>query len=414
MTSTTNEQVGAFYENFPYPPKRGDALSLGAILPSDLGAIGQYIYAGKLPRHRPFRVLVAGGGTGDAVVSLARQAAGLGMDLRLNYIDLSEASLGVARERAGKLGMDTSGFKRAPIESLLDEEPGRFDYVDLCGVINHVADQEIALRAICHSLTDTGGLGVMAYGASGRSGIYQIQSALSILGVAKDDDGVSSVRALLAGIPNNHPHATNPNIGDTDQLHDIEIADRYLNPRDKAFSVHDLTALCAGAGLRIQGFFPPLVYDPSALVRDPGLRERIEGLSREDKWHLGELMVGTLHKHVFHAVRAESPIDPQDVYSASNSRLIRRNIDLKELAEGFRTRGGQGSIEFSYENQNRSMGVRLNQVELDVLIALADGHRFGDIPRILPDQPVDDQTKAIKRMAHMLHAVGAAFIGSTD
>ena len=88
----------------------------------------------------------------------------------------------------------------------------------------------------------------MAYGASGRSGFYQIQTALSILGVAKDGDGVSGDRALLAGIPTNHPHATNPNIGDIEQLHDIEIADRYLNPRDKAFSVRDLTTLCAGAG----------------------------------------------------------------------------------------------------------------------------------------------------------------------
>jgi len=60
------------------------------------------------------------------------------------------------------------------------------------------------------------------------------------------------------------------------------------------------------------------------------------------------------------------------------------------------------------------MGVRLNQIELEVLIALADGHRFGDTPWILPDQAVDVQAKSIKRMAHMLHTVGAAFIGSTD
>ncbi|MDG2286074.1 MAG: hypothetical protein P8N43_11155 [Alphaproteobacteria bacterium] len=65
-------------------------------------------------------------------------------------------------------------------------------------------------------------------------------------------------------------------------------------------------------------------------------------------------------------------------------------------------------------NQNRSLGVRLTQIELDVLIVLADGHRFGEIPRLLPDQPAEAQAKAIKRMAHMLHAVGAAFIGSTD
>ena len=76
--------------------------------------------------------------------------------------------------------------------------------------------------------------------------------------------------------------------------------------------MRDLTTLCFGAGLRIQGFFSPLAYDPTPLVRDPDLRERIEGLSREDKWYLGELMVGTLHKHIFHSVRAESTIDPQD------------------------------------------------------------------------------------------------------
>ena len=59
-------------------------------------------------------------------------------------------------------------------------------------------------------------------------------------------------------------------------------------------------------------------------------------------------------------------------------------------------------------------GGRFNQIELEVLITLADGHRFGVNPRTLPDKAVDVQAKSIKRMAHKLHTVGTAFIGSTD
>ena len=406
MKNDENRAIGAFYERFPYPPPRGDDAPSGAAPPpSDLGVIQQYVYAGPVPSSRPFRVLVAGGGTGDAIVSLVHQARARSIDITIDYMDLSETSLGIAKRRAKALGVDTAGFVNAPIETLLEGSADRYDYVDIYGVINHVTDQVEVLQAIRHALTPTGGVGVMAYGASGRSGIYQIQSALSILGIERDGRGVAQARALLARVPEDHPLKTNPINQDIATISDTEFADRYLNPRDRAFSVRDLTEICHAAGMRIQGFMPPVLYDPRSMVRDPELREHVETLHREERWHLAEMLVGTIFKHVFIVVPSTSLIEPEAVFDNPDSRLHSRGTDLGELARTLKTHGGDAALSFSHDTRARKMGVRLNDLEMKVLDQLVTGMRMGDLPLLFPDSRESDVNAASNRVARLLHAI---------
>jgi len=405
MSNDRNQAIGEFYQRFPYPPPREDVRPFGVSPPSDFGVIQQYVYAGPVPADRPFRVLVAGGGTGDAVVSLVHQARARAIDITIDYMDLSRASLAIAKGRADALGLDTARFVNAPIETLLEGSADRYDYVDLYGVINHVADQVEVLRAIRHALAPTGGVGIMAYGASGRSGIYQIQSALSILGIERDGGGVAQARALLARVPSDHPLKTNPINQDISTISDTEFADRYLNPRDRAFSVRDLVEICGAAGLRIQGFMPPILYDPRSLVRNPDLREHVETLHREERWHLAEMLVGTIFKHVFIAVPSTSPVEPEAVFDNPDSRLYSRGTDLVELTRTLKAHGGDAALSFSHDTRARKMGVRLNDLEMKVLDQLATGARMGDLQLLFPDSRESDVNAASNRVARLLHAI---------
>ncbi len=61
------DEVRAQYEALPYPPRdpREEAARLITGTPSHILEVNHYLFSGRLNFNRPFRALVAGGGTGD-------------------------------------------------------------------------------------------------------------------------------------------------------------------------------------------------------------------------------------------------------------------------------------------------------------------------------------------------------------
>ena len=82
------------YETYPYPARNpadeDKRLITGS--PSSLREIDHYLYAGARNWSRPFRVLFAGGGTGDALIMLAQQLKDEKCPAEITYLDLSKAS----------------------------------------------------------------------------------------------------------------------------------------------------------------------------------------------------------------------------------------------------------------------------------------------------------------------------------
>ena len=408
--SEENNAVQSFYEAFPYPQVGAGGHSLGDIFPSSLLGIAHYIYGGSLPRTRPLRVLVAGGGTGNAPVSLANQCRAEGLRVKVDYLDLSHASLEIARARAMEAGIDVSGFRQGQIEELLNEPPNRYDYIDLCGVINHVAEPDMVLRALRHALAATGGIGVMAYGMSGRSGVYQFQDAIRVLGLSRSRESISAARTVFNRLPNNHPLKTNPNFATSSAASDTEFADCFFNPRDQAFSVATLVNLFGSAGLRIQEFMPPIMYDPAAILKDPDLKTAASRLDRQSRWHLGELLVGTLHKHTFYAVPSASPLGHEAALSNQNTKLVGRKYDLRELSRGLAEHGGSASIPFSFEAQARSLKVRFGRLEMKALACLSGGCRLRELAALIPDETDADRQAAVTKVVRMLNSICCGYL----
>ncbi|WP_332449224.1 class I SAM-dependent methyltransferase [Methanoculleus sp.] len=102
------------------------------------------------------RVLEAGCGTGAQTVILARNSP----EARITSIDISEASLVEARKRVLAEGLTNVTFEAGNIFDL-PYEPGSFDHIFLCFVLEHLAEPRRALKRLRPLLREGGTITVI-------------------------------------------------------------------------------------------------------------------------------------------------------------------------------------------------------------------------------------------------------------
>ena len=181
--SSSLDDVRAQYEALPYPPRdpRDEAIRLITGTPSHILEINHYLFAGRLSFNRPFRALVAGGGTGDACIMLAQQLADRRCPGEVVYLDLSTASRAICEARAKARGLRNIQFLTGSLLDLPNMNIGLFDYIDCTGVLHHLPDPAAGMKALAAVLQPEGGVGVMLYGQYGRTGVYPLQEMLRTL-----------------------------------------------------------------------------------------------------------------------------------------------------------------------------------------------------------------------------------------
>ena len=94
------------YEALPYPAcdPEDDRRRLAQTWLEDLPMVNHYCFAGRQSFRNGFRALVAGGGTGDPTIFLAEQLRHCGA--QVVHLDISAASITIAKERARIRGLD--------------------------------------------------------------------------------------------------------------------------------------------------------------------------------------------------------------------------------------------------------------------------------------------------------------------
>ena len=120
------------YEALPYPARdpADERKRLVTGSPGALAEIEHYLFAGHIDRNQPFRVLFAGGGTGDGTIMLAQQMADAGRMGEVVYLDLSTASRRIAEARARARGLTNLRFETGSLLDLPTLDLGLFDYLD--------------------------------------------------------------------------------------------------------------------------------------------------------------------------------------------------------------------------------------------------------------------------------------------
>ena len=287
------------YEAYPYPERdpadEGKRLITGS--PSHPLEIDHFLFGGARDWSEPFRVLVAGGGTGDALIQLAQVLTSAGKPYDITYVDLSTASRKVAEARASARGLTGISFVTG---SLLDApQMGAFDYIDCCGVLHHLPDPQAGFDALAAALAPGGGIGLMVYAPFGRSGVYPLQEAFGAVLDGPPRDRLRRANAIFDRIPDGHPFKRNLQLSDH-RASDAGFYDLLLHSQDRPYRIGELIETLARAGLVMTGSPQAHLYDPVPILGDKGL---LAGLDAPARMDLAEALRGTIRTHVVYAAK---------------------------------------------------------------------------------------------------------------
>ena len=313
--SAVLDPVQGLYERFPYPRAETDLdpVASGERAPiwSPDGAF--HAYFPDRPKRRDLDVLVAGCGT-----NLAPALAAHLPEARVVGIDISDASLAIARGHQQRHRLDNLELVRLPLEDVaaLGRE---FDLVQCTGVLHHLVDPVAGLRALGEVTRVDGALMIMVYARYGRQGVYQVQELCRRLGLGPDEAGARATQRLVQHLPADHAfRRIHPAGGAPICLE--EIADLLLHPRDIAYTVPGVRDLVDGAGLALHRFLGHAEYTPSLSVLG-----RLGLAEVADPWEaaaVAELFHGSLIKHRFVLTNAGRPSARELIARAAPSELF--------------------------------------------------------------------------------------------
>ncbi|MEM6728590.1 MAG: class I SAM-dependent methyltransferase [Pseudomonadota bacterium] len=318
------------YDAYPYPARdpKDEAKRLITGAPSHPHEIDTHIYAGRRDWSQPFRALVAGGGTGDALVQLAQILTWAGAPYEIVYLDLSKSARGIAEARIKARGLKGVTFYTAPLQDA--PRHGAFDYIDCCGVLHHLPDPGEGLRALEAALKPGGGIGFMVYAPYGRSGVYPVQEAFrALMPSLPPEERLKRAKKILTSLPANHPFRRNAMVGDHAR-DDAGLYDLLLHMQDRAFAVDEWLGELDHAGLALTSWMVPALYDLSTITDVPHKLPEREAMATAEK------LRGTLTKHVGYAQRAgevRAPMAQPSLALTPHLDVSRENL-VKGIAAG--------------------------------------------------------------------------------
>ena len=311
--------VAAQYEALPYPtrdPAEEDKRLIGTWL-DDLDLINHRCFYGARKFDAGFRILVAGGGTGDGTIFLAQQLRERGItNARIVHLDVSQAAVDIAKARAARRGLSGIEFVKANLLDLPTLGLGTFDYVNCVGVLHHLPSPEEGLRALVANLAENGAMAVLLYARIGRLGIYQAQALLrQLLPLAPELSPLDVCRQMLAKLPKTNWLARSAELHP--DLHfggDAALYDLLLHAQDRAYDIPEIYAWFRDqAGLH--PYFSDvhrgrLPYQPTQWLSEPHWQSALSTVSREQSEQMAEQLGGDLVLHAFFATRALDPHAP--------------------------------------------------------------------------------------------------------
>ncbi|MFK8040340.1 MAG: class I SAM-dependent methyltransferase [Rickettsiaceae bacterium] len=306
-------KVREHYQDYPYPGRNPEdekkrLLQLGG---EYIGELNHWLYNGKEDFQSNFRLLVAAGGTGDAIIYFAEQLKNTNAELV--YLDFSKASIEIAKKRAEVRGLKNIKWVFDSILNIPKLKLGKFNYINCSGVLHHLSSPDGGIKILQESLTDNGALNAMVYGQYGRTGVYQVQELMRVVNSDIDDDRaleVENAKIILQSLPKTNWYSRGAElISDVQNYGDIGIYDLLLHKQDRAYTIPQLYEFIENAGLSFVQFSD--ISERSALkveryIKNSYLLEKIKKTSKRNQQAIAELIFGSVIKHTFYSTNSKS------------------------------------------------------------------------------------------------------------
>ncbi len=235
-------------------------------------------------------------------------------------VDVSQPSLDHQQYLKDKHGLCNLELHLLPIEEL--PTLGRdFDLVVSTGVLHHMADPLVGMKALAGCVRPDGAIGVMLYAKYGRIGVELLQSVFRDIGLRQDDASVQMVKDTIAVLAPDHPVQSYRKLGGRDLQSDAGVVDTFLHRRERSYTVDECVDLVTSAGLVFQGWLLKSPYYAHDLFAAPNLLyPAVNALPEAKIWSVMERIQTTNGCHFFMACRPERPKESYTIdFSAEDS-----------------------------------------------------------------------------------------------
>ena len=300
------------YEQYPYPIRDPEAEKERIHITGGefLEELNHWLYKGKESFQRRFRILVAGGGTGDASTFLGEQLKN--SNAEIVYLDFSKASLEIAKRRAKFRGIKNIRWIQGNILNIPQLNLGKFDYISCTGVLHHLESPIEGLNILKDALNARGGMLLMLYGKYGRTGVYHMQELMRLLneGTLDAAEEVASGKELIKELPPTNWFFRGKELTRDYLESDSGFYDLFLHKQDRAYTIPEVYELLEQAGLHLINFAIPadrLALRAETYIKNPDLLQKIKQLSSIKQQAFSELLGGDVIRHGFYVSKQEDP-----------------------------------------------------------------------------------------------------------
>jgi len=253
------------YEENPYPRWTRPALPQQ---PTPL--------AGRQPGQIP-DVLIAGCGTGLSAITFAQQVP----DARILAVDLSLASLGYAKRMAGALGFGNIEFAQADITKAA--AIGRsFDFIDVSGVLHHLADPWQGWRALLTLLRPGGMMQVGLYSKLARQNVVAARALIAERGYRPVPDDIRRCREEILAAQDGSLLQSASTFSDFFTTN--ECRDLLFHVQERQMTLPQIKTFLAETGVQFAGF----VLDAATAQLFAARFPESSALLDLDRWHAFE------------------------------------------------------------------------------------------------------------------------------
>ena len=244
----TSRRVAGQYEAHPYPRWT----SMQAPAENSARAMLERYFGPEVLtfRDRPFKVLVAGAGTGMQAIAAAIR---YGPKADVLAVDLSRRSLAYAEAKAESYGVTNIRFAQADLLTLPAPDDGLFDIIEALGVLHHMAEPFKGWQALLKLLRPGGLILTGLYSAVARRNIAELRSEADYPGPGCDDATARAYRAAL--MDRDGPAAQLKHSYDFYTLSDFR--DLALHEHERPVFLSEIEAFLAQNGLTFRGFSLP-------------------------------------------------------------------------------------------------------------------------------------------------------------
>lgn len=372
------------YENYPYPTRNPDdeKKRLMSYDNQSIYLINHYCFNGAMnlsPKGigTTFRILIAGGGTGDAAIYYAEVLKNLNAEII--YLDISKASSKIAKQRAKIRQLTNIKWVHNSILDIPNIDIGEFDYIDCSGVLHHLSLPRDGLNALKSVLKDDGAMNIMVYAQYGRTGVYQMQDLMRRINIGEENlqVQVDTTKSILSALPTSNWFEKSKELFANDTNNDNGIFDLLLHSQDRAYTIPQLYNWIEDeCELKIleftgSGVESKVGYNPKIYIKDSELLSKILSLSLLEQKAISELLSGTMIKHSCFVNQKKDSIA-----KCSNLNLVPYihgiNNSGKEIADIIKNQPGL-SITFTIANQGSISLVPTQNAEQ--IFRLIDGNR---------------------------------------